>query len=217
MAETILPLNPNEEAFVTVHRGDIILVDMDNVGADFIGKVLRVWKEDYPHIPAPDRQQIEHYEIGHGLDEDAKKLIRQIWHRQNFYLDLDLEPDVTVAIREMSEAGLDVVFCSAPVISPPETTCHSNKVNWIYEHFGLKMASDCALLADKTMIRGDVLIDDKPTIHGRCRPFWEHVYYDAPWNRHENMDKHQVPNEGRGVARLHAWKDWRKTIRIYSR
>ena len=42
---------------------------------------------------------------------------------------------------------------------------------------------------DKAWVRGDILIDDKPTIEGSLPPLWQHRLYDAPHNRHLNVPR----------------------------
>ena len=58
------------------------------------------------------------------------------------------------------------------------------------------------LTSDKTLVRGDLLIDDKPQVSGQERlPSWEHVVFDAPYNR--------------GTAhnlRLGSWAKWREIM-----
>ena len=217
MSETVIPGDPNEEAYVTVHPGDIIAVDLDNVAFEFIEPTLSLWRSERPDAPAYEREHIEHYEIGHGLDTNDYELFRNIWHRPGFFRDLQPIPGAVEAVHGMRAERLDVIFCSSPLVNVDETTCHSNKIDRVKEIFGVWAADSCILTKDKTLVRADVLIDDKPVIGGRCKPFWQHVYLDQPWNRHHNMDKHRVPREGRGIARIIDWKDWRKTIRLFSR
>jgi 5'-nucleotidase len=40
------------------------------------------------------------------------------------------------------------------------------------------------LTRDKTLVRGDILVDDKPTIAGLATPLWRHILFDQPYNRH---------------------------------
>jgi 5'-nucleotidase len=37
---------------------------------------------------------------------------------------------------------------------------------------------------DKTLVCGDVLIDDKPVIEGLMTPQWVHMVFDASYNQH---------------------------------
>ena len=53
---------------------------------------------------------------------------------------------------------------------------------------------------DKTVVAGDVLVDDKPSVDGVGIPSWEHVVFDQPYNR---------GTEGR---RLVSWRDWRRVL-----
>lgn len=48
------------------------------------------------------------------------------------------------------------------------------------------------ITSDKTKIRGDLLIDDKPYITGSEYPAWEHVLFTAPYNS-------ELPVDGRHV------------------
>ena len=208
---------------IIVHRGDLIAVDLDGVGAQLMQRILETWKREFPHIPSPKYEEHHSYEVGFGLPEKDKQTIRAIWQRPGFYLNLDPEPGFVEAVEEMRADGLDVIFCSIPTIPVKDhldltdATSHSDKVRWLSCLFGRWAAINCHLTHDKTLIRADVLIDDKPTIDGRCRPFWQHIYYDQPWNREAHMDRYGVPKDRRGVARLHRWSDWRTLIQISSR
>ena len=42
------------------------------------------------------------------------------------------------------------------------------------------------LTKDKTLVRGEVLIEDKPNIIGGVSPVWKHIFYDALYNRNIN-------------------------------
>lgn len=39
---------------------------------------------------------------------------------------------------------------------------------WIEKHFGHEFLEQIILTRDKTVVSGDILIDDKPDIHGEC-------------------------------------------------
>lgn len=40
------------------------------------------------------------------------------------------------------------------------------------------------LTNDKTIVKGDILIDDKPEPIGLEKPEWEHIIFDQPYNRY---------------------------------
>jgi 5'-nucleotidase len=61
--------------------------------------------------------------------------------------------------------------------------CVKEKYDWVAQHLGKEWTMRINLMNDKTLIRGDLLIDDKPKITGLLTPEWQHIIYDAPYNR----------------------------------
>lgn len=208
---------PRTSNVIILRPGDLVLIDLDNTAFKFTKHMLKLWRAEFPDIPAPRLRALTNYDIGHDLSPEDQKRVRSLWHRPGFYRHLEPEPGVVDAVRELEEAEFEVMFCSAPTVECPGSTAHSHKIESVYEHFGAKHAEDCCLIKDKTRVDAEALIDDKPTITGRRAPTWRHVYYDRPWNRHRHMDTHGVSKEGRAVARLHRWADWRQVIQISSR
>ena len=79
----------------------------------------------------------------------------------------------------MKKIGYIVKFCSTPQIN---STSHSDKCEWITNHFGEQMATDLILTHDKTLIKGDILIDDKVNVKGIRKPEWMHILFRSPYN-----------------------------------
>ena len=53
------------------------------------------------------------------------------------------------------------------------------------QHLGDDWVKRLILCHDKTLVHGDVLVDDKPEVTGSNPvPSWEHVLFGAPYNRH---------------------------------
>lgn len=50
------------------------------------------------------------------------------------------------------------------------------------EHLGPEWVGRIILTSDKTAVKGDVLIDDKPKIVGAHHPVWKHLLFSAPYN-----------------------------------
>lgn len=92
----------------------------------------------------------------------------------------------------------DVRFCTSHFLT--YTHCVFEKFQWIEEHFDASFVDRIILTRDKTLVRGDILIDDKPKITGLAKPTWEHVLYDRPFNR-EITD-----------ARRLTWQNWRDVL-----
>ncbi len=60
----------------------------------------------------------------------------------------------------------------------------AEKFAWVKEHLGQEFVERIVLTRDKTLVRGDILVDDKPEVTGVCTPAWMHVLYDQPYNQH---------------------------------
>jgi 5'-nucleotidase len=87
------------------------------------------------------------------------------------------------AINEMRKEGYYIKFCSTPQI---QSTSHSDKCAWIDEHFGYEMAENLILTHDKTLIKGNILIDDKVNVKGIQKPEWTHILFRTPYNIDSN-------------------------------
>jgi 5'-nucleotidase len=70
----------------------------------------------------------------------------------------------------------------------------------VEEHLGSDFTKRIILTRDKSLVRGDVLVDDKPEIRGLATPNWQHILYDQPYNR-------CLP----GVRMT--WRNWRHVLR----
>ena len=81
-------------------------------------------------------------------------------------------------------------ICTAPVNE--YRYCVGEKIAWVEKHLGADWAKRVILTKDKTLVRGDILIDDKSHITGSLKPMWTHRIYDAPHNRHINAPQRIV-------------------------
>ena len=97
----------------------------------------------------------------------------------------------------MLDAGHDVRICTAPLSR--FTHCVPEKFQWVEDHLGPEWVARIVLTKDKTLVRGDVLIDDKPEVTGRLVPTWEHLVFEAPYN---------TASRGRRVN----WGNWREFL-----
>jgi len=176
----------------------LILLDQDGVLADFEGAFLAAWRARYPDV-APvayeDRRSF------HLLDDYPPALRAQaeaIYTAPGFIRDLPPVPGAIEAYRELQALGMDVRICSSPLRQ--YENCVAEKYQWVERHLGREATQKLILSRDKTLVYGDLLIDDRPRIEGAARPHWRHILYDAPYNRHET-----------GRPRL-TWANWRSVL-----
>lgn len=159
----------------------LILIDQDNVIADFNGGVASEWSRIYPDLAPIDFENHTSQEITDNIDEIFHDKVRTIYRSAGFFRNLKPIPGAVEAIKHLTELGHEVFICTAP-ISVFEN-CVLEKYLWVEEHLGREWTKRLILTKDKTLIKGDILIDDKPEITGAAQPSWKQILYDQPYNR----------------------------------
>jgi 5'-nucleotidase len=129
------------------------------------------------------------------LHDEAVKL----YHSEGFFLNLPPMKGAIEAVKEMAAKGYRVFFCTSPVLTSHH--CAGDKFEWVRKHFGQEWVQRIIITSDKTAVRGDVLIDDKPKITGTNLPTWRHLMFDAPYNMSETPP-----------MRMNDWTQWEKAI-----
>lgn len=175
----------------------IILVDQDGPMADFEQGVINVWQKWFPNesfVPIENRRN---FYTRLDYPKELRGRIDEIQYSKNFYADLPIVAGCFEAISEMLALGYNVRICSAP--SSKYENCVGEKYFWVEKHFGREFTRRIILTKDKTLIKGNFLIDDRPLIEDIDTAEWEHILYDAPYNRHIS-DKKRL-----------TWSNW-KTI-----
>jgi len=195
----------------------VILVDMDGVLVDWDrGFTERLKTHPRTQKLWADQQIIlnrTHYEMEKSLawageapkDEngtiDFNELVQDIYCEEGFFRNLPPMEGGPQALHAMLDKGFEVFICTAP----PTISHHAaqEKWEWIRQHLGDAWLNRMILTTDKTPVRGDFLIDDKPRITGRFSvPLWRQVLFDAPYNR-EGVGSRPV---------LQKWSDWEKVV-----
>lgn len=159
----------------------IILVDMDGVIADFESGFQKAWSKlgtDFPAIPLKERvlpRVVDQY------PSHLARLVAEVCQAPGFYKHLPPIPGAVAGVRAMLEQGHQVAFCTSPLTA--YRNCVLEKFEWIEEHFDQGFTDRVVMTKDKTLVSGDVLIDDQPTVRGLLAPLWQHVIFDQPYNQ----------------------------------
>ncbi|MDP2908617.1 MAG: 5'-3'-deoxyribonucleotidase [Nanoarchaeota archaeon] len=177
----------------------IILLDMDDVLASFEGGFLDKWRAEYPDKPYIALEDRTTFGLDKQYPEELLDLVRSVYNASGFCKSLKPIPGSLEAVLEIKQEGHDVFICTAP-LSHYEN-CVLEKYEWVEQHLGREWAKKIILTKDKTLVRGDYLIDDNPNIKGIAVPSWEHIVFDMPYNR-SVTDK----------RRLKSLKDWKSLL-----
>lgn len=165
----------------------IILVDQDGVLANYHEGLLEIWKTEHPQKIWVPAENLLHHDIDKNYPDEYGELFEEIVLRKGFYRSLPPIVGGKEALEHLLSLGHDVRICTAPKRN--YRNCVHEKFEWIDEHLGQVWVERTIITRDKTLVRGDILIDDKPNITGVCKPTWEHVFYDQPYNRHHDQKR----------------------------
>lgn len=158
----------------------LVLVDQDGVLADFDRGFNVAWHAKYPDRDVVDLALRRNFHLRDDYPEYYRAEIKDLQASPGFILGLPPVPRALEAVRAMLDAGHDVRICTAPLSR--FTHCVPEKFQWVEDHLGPEWVARIVLTKDKTLVRGDVLIDDKPEVTGGLVPTWEHLVFEAPYN-----------------------------------
>ena len=164
----------------------LILLDQDNVLADFESGFRRHWRNRFGE-DAPIEGKEHLFYIRDRLPEHLQAYAAELYGTVGFFESLPPVSGAVEAARALLAAAHDVRICTAPVNQ--YRYCAGEKIAWVEQHLGTEWTRRVIIAKDKTWVRGDILIDDKPNIEGTLPPLWQHRLYDAPHNRHLDVPR----------------------------
>ena len=175
-----------------------ILVDMDGVISDFDGEFLKRWRERHPekfYIPMEERTV---FYVKDQYPDELKPLVSEILLEPGFFRNIMPMDGAKEALFEMDQMGIGVFICSSPL--SVYTNCVLEKYEWVENYLGSSWVNRIIITKDKTLVKADYLIDDKPEITGvENPPSWEQILYDRPYNRDANK-------------RRLTWRNWKDVL-----
>ena len=134
-----------------------------------------------------------------------------------FFRQLPVIPGVVRVLKDLQKAGHDIHIASTPhvvrrgdrVVGDPSVikgTCTSDKMEWVEEHLPFIGAKKTILIRDKTMLKGDVLIDDKPDTIERYRETWPQSFLASIAYPYNDRVKHHLNTHAAGFSNFEqAW------------
>ncbi len=182
-----------------------ILVDLDGVVVDWSAQFDsdRAWY--YPHIKF---DALEEFTTPTNLPQHHQDAIDWVKHRPGFYSEMLPIEGAIDGVMALMASGHDVWFCSTPETRNP--TCASDKIAWVTQYLGAKAAQRVILTHDKTLVRGDLLIDDRPDVKGAMKPTWKQVLFTQPYNAKVGMLGHNY------CDRAFSWADVPGVVKAFA-
>lgn len=160
----------------------IILVDIDGVLADFEEGFAKEWKKKFPQHSQILFKKRKTFYLADTSPDGLGKEIQSILSSPGFFKNLDIISGGKEALKKMETLGHKVIICTSPISN--YKNCVLEKYHWIEKNLGFKWTKRIIMTKDKTLVFGDILIDDKPEHIGLRKSAWKHVLFDAPYNQH---------------------------------
>ncbi len=171
----------------------IVLVDMYGVIANFEGGVLEKIAKKYPKEKLIALENRTTFHIKDQYPQDMRADIESVYFSEGFFFGLKPINGSLEGISNLSRTN-NVFICTSP-ISQYEY-CIKEKYDWVNKWLGKEWVKKIISCNDKTLIRGDILIDDKPEVTGVMDSVWKHVLYSQPYNRDSRNTNRMVWNSG---------------------
>ncbi len=177
----------------------IILVDMDDVIVEFEKKIFEILLKENPEKKEFFEKERKKFKLSEEYPE-FEKSIQRIKSLKGLIENLEPLKDSIESLKEIEKIGHEVFICTSPLTNYKNSVLE--KYRWVEKYFGYEWIKKIILTKDKTLIKGDILIDDKPEIFGLKDPEWEHIIFDRPYNKH-------IKNKKRLT-----WNNWKEVLNI---
>ena len=175
-----------------------ILIDQDGVLANYQESLLCAWRSEHPEKFWIPLSEVTLHDVEKEYPREYRNMLESITLREGFFRGLSPILGAKEALETLLAMGHDIRICSSPKRN--YRFCVEEKFAWVDEHLGGAWTERIILTRDKTLVHGDILIDDKPEVTGICTPTWKHILYDQPYNRHLTKQ-----------PRL-TWANWKETL-----
>lgn len=133
---------------------DRIIIDMDEVIADTMGKVVNWYVPQYGDLINYNRMEMGSWLK--GFPKEHHSMIKEMVFQPGFFRDIPVMEDAQEVLAEMNKR-YEIFIVSAAIEFPDSL---KDKLEWLLEHFPFFSWRQLVLCGDKKMIHGDYMIDD---------------------------------------------------------
>ena len=175
-ASTAINDNPDE---AVIERRPTVLVDMDGPLADFDAAFYALCHASGWEMHSTLQTQCHRFATDCILDRKHARLAREFVNSSRWFLDLPVTTGAIDGINELAEHA-DVWICTKPLEA--NLQCRDDKASWVRRVLGEEWERRLILTPDKSLVRGDILLDDAIKLHWLNTAEWEPVVFPTPWN-----------------------------------
>lgn len=161
----------------------VLLLDMDGPLADFDRHFFDVANAKGFRVDCDPSTQTCRFATDHVIDTQERNEMRRTINNTRWFRELPVTEGAfegverLLALQDAGEVEMWVV--SKPLEANP--FCRDDKAAWLSEHFP-GLTGRLILAPDKSIVHGDILLDDAPHTEWMSRAHWTPVIFTAPWN-----------------------------------
>lgn len=176
-----------------------ILSDLDDVLWDLVGNWVHML--NICHNTSVKSEDVTDWEIARFFPGVTSEELFRPLYLPFFWEQTQPIPDALDTIKRLQDDGHTVRVVTA---THPNTVPH--KVKWFLDKFPVFKWEDIVIASDKSLIRGDVLIDDGThNLEAATQSIDNLLLFDRPHNRAYNAEDH-------GMTRVKTWDEIYKRI-----
>lgn len=157
----------------------VLLCDMDGPLAEFDALFFERVLERGWQIECTFAERRHRFATDHMVDEAERRLARLMVHEPGWFASLPVQDGAVDGLNELAKYA-EVWICTKPLEENP--TCRDEKAAWLEQHFGEKWVRRLILAPDKSLVHGQVLLDDAPKPAWFPRATWAPVIFPTPFN-----------------------------------
>lgn len=156
-----------------------ILLDMDGPLADFDTAFWEAATEAGFDFGIPSLEHQLHRFMTDHLPRHLRDEAQAIVQQPGWFDGLPITSGAEEGVYDLLEAGVDLWVCTKPLESNP--TCLNDKAAWINRYFP-DLRDRLITAPDKSMIKGDLLLDDAIKLDWIERAEWSPMVFTVPFN-----------------------------------
>ena len=169
----------------------LILMDMDGPLAAFD---LHFWnrctEEGYLFDIDNHSDQKHRWFTDHIPDPRHQAHARRMIDTTRWFRDIPVTEGAQEGMKELASKA-EVFICTKPLDA--DEYCLLDKRQWIGKYFP-KFIDRLITAPDKSVIKGDILVDDAPKPKWYARAEWAPVIFSTPSNSHPESDLYSLPH-----------------------
>jgi len=157
-----------------------LLLDMDGPLAQFDARVFQVAEANGIEMDISSVvEQSKRYFTDHIVKPADRKWMRGVIREPGWFASLPPTPGAIEGVHNLLEQGVDIWVATKPMEENP--TCRDDKARWLREHLPM-LERKLIIIPDKSVLVGDVLLDDAPKPAWIMSAVWKPKIFAAPFN-----------------------------------